>query len=217
MFLETTGIFLEPIDKCAAKLAGQFYPRMNNDGRFYIDTIQDNCQVLYRTVSRFKRLCEIVGRKVNPAKIDITEIIIRIIKDFQNTQNELKIILDNSDQVFWVVDATRIAEALNAIFTGLINQTVSDENPTIGIKATAESDSRKIQIISFGRLEESFDVNNALEPLTSIKETPLSGLAMFENELPIARLLIESMGGQMDLAKGGEKEIIVTVTLPSTR
>lgn len=217
MFLETAGIFLEPIDKCAAKMAGQFYPRLNNDGRFYIDTIQDNCQVLYRTISRFKELCEIVDRKENPTEINITEIIIRAIKDFQNKKNELKITLDDSGQVFLVADATRITEVLNAIFTGLISQTVSDENPAIGIKVTAETDSCRLRIISFGKLEDSFDANNALEPLASIKETPLSGLAVFENELPIARLLIESMGGQMELSKSSEKEIIVTVTLPSIR
>ncbi len=217
MFLETAGIFLEPIDKCAAKMAGQFYPRLNNDGRFYIDTIQDNCQVLYRTISRFKELCKIVNRKENPTEINITEIIIRAIKDFQNKKNELKITLDDSGQVFLVADVTRITEALNAIFTGLISQTVSDENPAIGIKVTAENDSCRIQIISFGKLEKSFDVNNALEPLASIKEIPLSGLTVFENELPIARLLIESMGGQMELSKSSEKEIIVAVTLLSIR
>jgi len=198
-------------------MAGQFYPRLNNDGRFYIDTIQDNCQVLYRTISRFKELCKIVNRKENPTEINITEIIIRAIKDFQNKKNELKITLDDSGQVFLVADVTRITEALNAIFTGLISQTVSDENPAIGIKVTAENDSCRIQIISFGKLEKSFDVNNALEPLASIKEIPLSGLTVFENELPIARLLIESMGGQMELSKSSEKEIIVAVTLLSIR
>ena len=99
----------------------------------------------------------------------------------------------------------------------MISQTVSDENPAIGIKVTAENDSCRIQIISFGKLEKSFDVNNALEPLASIKEIPLSGLTVFENELPIARLLIESMGGQMELSKSSEKEIIVAVTLLSIR
>jgi len=217
MFLETAGTFLEPIDKCAAKMAGQFYPRLNKDGRFYIDTIQDNCQVLYQTINRFTQLCEIVERKENPEEINLTEIIARIIEDFQNKRNDLKITLENSGNLFLVADAARITEALSAIFTGLINLTISDENPAIGIKVTAESNCCRLQIALSGKPEDSFDAENALEPLTSIKEIPLLGLTAFENELPIARLLFESIGGEIELSVSETKGITIDVNLPTAR
>jgi len=217
MFLETAGIFLEPIDKCAAKMAGQFYPRLNKDGRFYIDSIQDNCQVLYQSISRFKQLCKIVNQKENRTEINITEIITRSIREFQKKRNDLKITFENSGQIFLVIDAIRISEVLNAIFTGLMSQAVSDENLVFGIKVTSGTECCQIRIISYGNVTNNFDAKIALEPLASIKEIPLSGLTTFENELPVARLLVESMGGEMELAKTANNEITINLNLPSRR
>ncbi len=215
MFLETATVFLEPIDKCAAKMAGQFYPRLNKDGRFYLDSIQDNCHVLYRTVSRFRQLCEIVNRKENQTEINLTEIITRSIKEFQRIENDLKINLENSGQIYLMADATRISETLNAVFAGLISYTVSDDSPVISIQVTTDNEYCHLQISSSGKLVSSFDVNNALEPLTSIKEIPLSKLVLFENELPVARLLVESMGGVMELSKADQNELTAKISIPS--
>lgn len=217
MFLETASLLLEPIDKCAAKMAGQFYPRLNKDGRFYVDTIQDNCQVLYGTIKRYKQLCEIVSRKENAAELNITELITGAIKEFQIKQNDLVIKLESTGHIFMTADANRITEALNAIFTGLISQTVSDNNPAIGVKVSAQTDYCRLEINSSGNLESNFDPQNALEPLASIKEIPLSGLTAFENELPMARLLVESIGGEMELSKTAENRITIIVNLPSVR
>ncbi len=217
MFLETVTIFLEPIDKCAAKMAGQYYPRLNKDGRFYLDSIQDNCHVLYRTISRFRQLCEIVNRKENQTEINLTEIITRSIKEFQRIENDLKIDLENSGQIYLMADATRISETLNAVFAGLISQTISDESPVISIKVTTDTEYCHLLINSTGKLVSSFDVKSALEPLASIKEIPLSKLAVFENELPVARLLVESIGGEMKLSRAEQNGLMVQISLPSKR
>ncbi|MCP4703246.1 MAG: hypothetical protein GY865_01450 [candidate division Zixibacteria bacterium] len=217
MFLETSSMFLEPIDKCAAKMAGQFYPRLNKDGRFYLDTIQDNCYVLFKTINRFKQLCQIINKKENLVEINITDVVSRTIKEYLNIENNIKIKLENSGQIFLMADSGRITKSLYAIFTGLINQTISNEKPTISLKVSTETKYCKIQINSYGTLENSFKPENALEALTSIRETPVSGLSVLENELPMARLLIESMGGQMELSQIANNKVSIDLKLPSAR
>ncbi len=217
MFLETSSMFLEPIDKCAAKMAGQFYPRLNKDGRFYLDTIQDNCHVLYKTINRFRQLCQIINKKENLAEINITDVVSRMIKEYLSIENNLKLTLENSGQIFLMADVTRIKESLYAIFNGLINQTVSHEKPTISLKVSSETEYCKIQINSYGTLENSFKPENALEALTSVRETPVSGLSVLENELPMARLLIESIGGEMELSQIANNKVSIDLKLPSAR
>ena len=217
MFLEAAGLFLEPIDKCASKMIGQYYPRLNKDGRFYIDTIQDNCHVLYETINRFKQYCQIVNQRENKTEINITDIVTRAIDEYQNIRSDLKIKLENSGQIFLMADANKIAETLNAIFIGLESQTAANHNPVISLKVTSETKCCNLQISYCGKLGNNFDPENALEPLTLIKEIPSSGLTVFESELPVARLLVESIGGEMTLSQTGKDEININLKFPSDK
>ena len=68
-----------------------------------------------------------------------------------------------------------------------------------------------------GKLGDSFNPQNALEPLALTREIPLTGLTVFDNQLPVARLLVESIGGEMMLIQTGQDEIDINLKFPSAR
>ncbi len=213
-FLDTAGIFLDPIKKCGRKLADQYYARLNRGGRFYIDTIRDNCRVLGDAVNRFKEIQKILSKKERPVQIDMTEIVDNIIKNVHDRKLKLQINFDNPDNISPVADPVRMAEFMKAIVNGLINKSLSLDKSSLAIKIISENDRCRLLYEYNGELEKDFDFKTVMQPLTTIREMQQINLTVFEHELPIAKLLIESMGGSIEIMQNDNHEVVLQVDLP---
>ena len=214
LFLDTAKIFLEPIRKYTDKLAGQFYPRLNRDGRFYIDSIQDNCIALEEAVKRFLQLQDFLGRKEDLTEVNLTDQVNKAIERVQGETDGVKITFENKVQILLSADPVKLQELLRSIMSGLIARSETENIPTLNIDIAGEKDQCKMEFITRGTIDYSTNAEEVFEPLNATVDDRQSGRRVFELNLPIARLLIESMGGEIAISQKGKNEIAINALLP---